>query len=271
VYPALGALPVASIDTAMVMKVLEPLWREKQETAARVRSRIERILSWATVRGFRAGDNPARWRGHLDQLLARRSKRGIRHLPAMPYGDVPAFMAELREREGISARALELAILTGARTTEVLHANWSEIDFGARVWTIPAARMKARKEHRIPLSDRALEILSGLPRKGARVFEGHTAHMAMLKVLQRMGHTGLTVHGFRSSFRDWAAEQTSFPTEVAEQALGHTISNAVERAYRRGDLFQKRARLMGAWGEFCARPSGTGMVVALRDKRNPRC
>jgi integrase len=258
VYPVLGLLPVASIDTALTMKVLEPLWRDKQETAARVRARIERVLSWATVRGFRQGDNPARWRGHLDQLLARRSKRGIRHLPAMPYDDVPTFMDELRQRDGVSARALEFATLTGARTSEVLKARWSEIDTKAGVWTIPAERMKARREHRIPLSGRALELLSALPRKGARVFEGHTAHMAMLKVLQRMGHVGLTVHGFRSAFRDWAAERTSFPAEVAEQALGHAISSAVERAYRRGDLFEKRRRLMEAWANYCAQPQGKG-------------
>jgi integrase len=195
VYPAIGPLPVASIDTPLILKVLEPLWRDKQETAARVRARIERVLSWATVRGYRQGDNPARWRGHLQHMLARRSKRGIRHLAAMPYGELAGFMRELRQREGVAPRALEFCILTAARTSEVLHATWDEIDLDAKVWTVPAERMKAGKEHRVPLSGRAVAILSVLPRKGAYVFEGHRAHMAMLKVLQRMGRGDLTVHG----------------------------------------------------------------------------
>jgi len=180
----------------------------------------------------------------------------------MPYGDVPAFMGELRQRDGVAARALEFAILTGTRTSEVLNAEWREIDGG--VWTIPAGRMKARQEHRVPLSPRTLEILSGLPPKGARIFEGHTAHMAMLKVLQRMGHAGLTVHGFRAAFKTWASECTSFPAEVTEQALAHTIASAVERAYRRGDLFEKRRRLMGAWADYCGKPAPSGEVVPWR-------
>jgi integrase len=266
VYPTIGALPVDAIDTALVMKVVEPLWRDKQETAARVRARMERVLSWATVRGYRQGENPARWRGHLDQLLARRSKaRGVRHLAAMPYGELPAFMGELHQREGVTARALEFCILTAARTTEVLQASWEEVDLDAKVWTVPAERMKARREHRVPLSESAVAILSALPRKkDTRVFEGHTAHMAMLKVLQRMGRGDLTVHGFRSSFRDWASEQTSFPAEVCEQALGHTINNAVERAYRRGDLFDKRRRLMDSWSDYCSKPVATGKVLPIR-------
>ena len=266
VYPTLGALPVDAIDTTLVMKVVEPLWRGKQETAARVRARIERVLSWATVRGYRQGENPARWRGHLDQLLARRSKAcGVRHLAAMSYGELPTFMGELRQREGVAARALEFCILTAARTTEVLHANWNEMDLDAKVWTVPAERMKARRKHRVPLSESAVAILSALPRKkDGRVFEGHTAHMAMLKVLQRMGHSDLTVHGFRSSFRDWAAERTSFPREVAEKALAHAIPSAVEAAYRRGDLFEKRRRLMEAWADFCTSPPAGRKVLSMR-------
>jgi integrase len=261
VYPTLGTLPVASIDTALVMKTLESLWDEKQETAVRVRARIERVLSWAAVRGFRQGDNPARWRGHLDQLLARRKRGAIRHLPALPYSDVPEFVGELHQHDGIAARALEFAILTGARTSEVLGAKWSEID--SDVWTVPGGRTKARRDHRVPLSARALEILSSLPRKGPYVFEGHTAHMTLLKMLRRMGRAGLSVHGFRSSFRTWAGERTSFPHEVCEQALGHAISSAVERAYQRGDLFVKRRRLMQAWAEYCGKPATMGKVLAI--------
>jgi integrase len=266
VYPVIGPLPVAAIDMPLILKVLEPLWGEKQETAARVRARIERVLSWAAVRGHRSGENPARWRGHLDQVLARRNKRGIRHLPAMPYSDVPGFMGELRQQHGVAAHALEFCILTGTRTKEVLGARWDEIS--GDVWTIPAARMKTGKEHRIPLSRRALEILSSLPRKGALVFQGHTAHMAMLKVLQHK-HAGLTVHGFRSSFRDWAGEQTNFPNEVCEQALGHSISSAVEKAYRRGDLFEKRRRLMADWATYATgspAKSRGGKVLSLRGR-----
>ena len=266
VYPALGPLPVSSIDTAIVMKALEPLWHEKQETAARVRARIERVLSWATVRGFRQGENPARWHGHLDQLLARRSKaHGVRHLAAMPYGELPGFMGELRQRDGVAARALEFCVLTATRTGEVLGAEWSEIE--GDVWIVPGKRTKTRKEHRVPLSSRALEILTGLPRNGTRVFEGHTAHMAMLKVLQRMRRADLTVHGFRASMRTWAGEQTGFPHEVCEQALGHTISNAVERTYQRGDLFKKRRRLMDAWADYCAGAAAGDKVVQLPARR----
>jgi integrase len=264
VYPALGALPVSEIDTGMIMKVLEPLWREKQETAARVRARIERVLAWATVRGFRQGDNPARWNGHLDQLLPRRSKRSIRHLAAMPYGDVPAFMAELRQREGVAARALELCFLTVLRTKELLGGRWSEIE--GNVWTVPADRMKNRQEHRVPLSDAAVAAFKALPRKGAHMFEGHTAHMVLLEVLQDM-RPGLTVHGSsRSSFRDWAAECTNFPREIAEKALAHTIGDETERAYQRGDLLEKRRRLMAAWATYCGgKPQqATGKVLPIR-------
>jgi integrase len=262
VYPALGHLPVSSIDTGMIMRVLEPLWREKQETAARVRARIERVLSWATVRGFRQGDNPARWKGHLDQLLPRRSKRDIRHLAAMPYGDVPAFMRELRERDGVAARALVLCILTVLRTDELLGGRWSEIE--GNVWIVPANRMKNRKEHRVPLSDAAVAAFKALPHNGPRMFEGHTAHMVMLKVLQRMRPgSGLTVHGFRSSFRDWAAECTNFPSEIAEKALAHTVGDETQRAYQRGDLLEKRRRLMQAWASYCSGKQVADKVLTM--------
>jgi integrase len=252
VYPSIGALPVASIDTPLVLKVIEPLWRDKQETASRVRARIERVLSWATVRGYRQGDNPARWRGHLDQLFPRRSKREERHQPAMPYSDVPGFIRELNQREGISARALEFCILTAARTSEVLGARWDEVNLDAKVWTIPGKRMKAGKEHRVPLSERAVAILVNMPRKGARIFEGCADPTVMLRLLQRMGHAGLTVHGFRSTFMDWAHECTNHPKIVIDMALAHKVGDKVEAAYRRGDLFEKRRKLMEAWAQACA-------------------
>jgi integrase len=260
-YPVMGDLPVSSIDTPIVMKVIEPLWNTKQETAARLRARIERVLSWATVRGLRSGENPARWRGHIDQLLAQRNKaRTTRHLPAMSYGEIPAFMRELREREGIAERALELCILTAARTGEVLHAPWSEFDLAEKAWTIPAARMKSGSEHRVPLSERAVAILAKLPRKGAHLFEGHRAHMTMLKALHRMGRRDLTVHGFRSSFRTWAGERTAFPPDLAEAALAHVIGSKTERSYNRGTLFEKRRKLMEAWASYCSKAPADDVV-----------
>jgi integrase len=248
---------VASIDTPLILKVIEPLWRDKQETAARVRARIERVLSWATVRGYRQGDNPARWRGHLDQLFPRQNKREERHQAAMPYRDVPGFIHGLK---------LQFLILTAARTSEVLGAKWDEIDPDAKLWTVPGERMKAGREHRVPLSERAVAILTSMPRKGARVFEGISDATTMLRLLQRMDHT-VTVHGFRSSFRDWAAEQTSFPREVIEMALAHQTISKVEAAYLRSDLFEKRRRLMAAWADFCTKPAATGATVtALRQR-----
>jgi integrase len=272
VNPMFGALPVRAIDTALVMKAIEPIWNEKPETASRVRGRIESILDWAAARGYRAGENPARWRGHLDKLLPKKTKvRRVEHHAALPYGEIAAFVAELREQEGVGARALEFAILTAARTGEVIGAQWDEFDLAERLWTIPAARMKAGKEHRVPLSDAALVILEDLQkvRHGDFVFPGGKAkrpisNMAMLMLLRRMGRGDLTAHGFRSSFRDWAAERTGFPAEVAEMALAHTVADAVERAYRRGDLFQKRRQLMDAWARFCtATPAAGGKVVSL--------
>jgi integrase len=271
VNPIIGALPVQAIDTTLVMKAVEPIWNEKPETASRVRGRIEAILDWATARGFRAGENPARWRGHLDKLLPKKTKvRRIEHHAALPYREIAAFVAELRSQEGIAARALEFAILTAARTGEVIGALWGELDLADRLWTIPAERMKADKEHRVPLSDAAIAILEDLQRvrQGDYVFPGGRAgrpisNMAMTMTLRRMGRGELTVHGFRSSFRDWAAERTGFPAEVAEMALAHAVSDKVEAAYRRGDLFQKRRQLMDAWARYCATPAPAGKVVSF--------
>jgi len=269
-FPVLGELPVATIDTALVMKSLEPIWEAKPETAGRVRGRIEAVLDWAVARNYRTGDNPARWRGHLDKLLpARRRLARVKHHPALPSRDLPAFIVELRAQVGVSARALELAILTAARTGEVIGATWGEIDKGAKVWTVPAERMKGGRAHRVPLCERALEILKSLPREGDHVFGGARAgkplsQMALLMTLRRMGRGGLTVHGFRSTFRDWAAERTSFPREVAEAALAHAIPDKVEAAYRRGDLLERRRQLMEAWSKYCASGPGTAAVVPIR-------
>jgi integrase len=258
VYPIIGNLSVASIDTALVIRVIEPTWSAKPETAGRIRGRIESILDWAKVRGFRAGDNPARWRGHLDKLLpSRRKVKPVKHHAALPFGEMPAFMADLRSREGISACALELLILTAARSGEVIGARWGEFDFKAKSWTIPRDRMKGGREHRVPLSDRVLDILSALPREGGYVFPGARkgvplSNMAMLELMRGM-RPGYVPHGFRSTFRDWAAERTNYPNHVAEMALAHAVGDAVEAAYRRGDLFEKRRQLMVEWAKYCAR------------------
>ena len=272
VNPVFGSLPVQNIDTALVMKAIEPIWSEKPETASRVRGRIEAILDWATARGFRVGENPARWRGHLDKLLPKKTKvRRVEHHAALPFAEMGTFLAELRKQSGVGARALEFAILTAARTGEAIGARWEELDLTERTWTIPAERMKAEKEHRVPLSDAAHPILEELAkvRHDDFVFPGDRAdrplsNMAMTMTLRRMGRGDLTVHGFRSSFRDWAAERTGFPAEVAEMALAHTVADKVEAAYRRGDLFQKRRQLMEAWARFCTTaPADRGKVVAL--------
>ena len=261
VYPIIGALPVAAIDTGLVLKVIEPIWNEKPDTAGRVRGRIELVLNWATVREYRAGDNPARWRGHLENVLPKRSKvRPVQHHKALPYGELPAFMAELREQKFISARALEFTILTAVRTSEAIGAEWSEFNFAEKIWTVPGVRMKSGRDHRVPLSDRALAILPALPREGQFVFPGGKAgkplsNMAMLELVRGMKGDGLTVHGFRSTFRDWAADRTSYANHVVEMALAHTVKDAVEKAYRRGDLFEKRARLMAEWATYCEGPA----------------
>jgi integrase len=268
-YPVIGNLPLQMIDTSLVMKVIEPIWSEKPETANRLRGRIESVLDWATVRGYRDGENPARWRGHLDQLLPARSKvRKTKHHSALPYAELAAFLVKLREQDGVAARALEFTILTAARTSETIGGKRGEIDEKNKVWTVPAERMKAGKEHRVPLSEPALQIFAGGDKSGDFLFPGRgdgepLSNMAMLTVLRRMGRGDLTVHGFRSTFRDWAAEQTKFSNELIEMALAHSIGDKVEAAYRRGDLFEKRKKLMDAWAEYCGRHGRTGKVVPL--------
>jgi integrase len=238
--PVFGKLPVQLVDVGLVMKAIEAIWSTKPETAGRVRGRIERILDWAKVRGFRDGENPAQWRGRLDHLLPARGKvRRVKHHAALPYAELPAFVATLRERDAVAARALEFAILTAARTNEVLGATWSEIDLDGRVWTTPAERMKAGREHRVPLGDRAIQVIKGMmtTKQNNYVFCGDRraalSNMSLLMLLRRMGRNDITTHGFRSTFRTWAAERTSFPREVVEAALAHTVGNKVEAASRR--------------------------------------
>ena len=254
--PVIGGLSVDQIELAHVVKVLEPIWTEKTETASRLRGRIEHVLTYATVRGYRHGDNPARWRGNLDAVLPKPSKvRGGQHFKALPFADMPAFMADLRQRKGISARALEFAILTAARSGEVRGATWDEIDLDNRLWAIPAERMKASKAHRVPLTDGTAKLLEGLPRlqETDLVFPasqgGKLSDMSLTAVLRRM-KADATVHGFRSTFRDWTAERTAYPNEVIEKCLAHAIGDKVEAAYRRGDLLQRRRRLMADWEAF---------------------
>jgi integrase len=267
VYPALGDLPIAAVDTGLVMQVLEPIWHDKPETASRVRGRIESVLDWATARGYRQGDNPARWRGHIQNLLPAKTKvREVEHHKAVPYAELGDFMVALRQREGVAARALEFVILTATRSGDVRGARWGDIDLGNKVWTVP--RTKTGKPHKVPLSDAALALLATLPREGEYVFIGSRAgkplsDMSLLAVMKRMGRDEKP-HGFRSTFSDWCAEQTAYPSEVREMALAHTVSDKVEAAYRRGDMFAKRARLMADWARFCASPSAKGEVVALR-------
>jgi integrase len=262
VYPQFGEFPVQAVDVGLVMKSVEPIWATKPETASRVRGRIESILDWATARGYRQSDNPARWRGHLENLLPKRNKvQRVAHHAALPYLEIAAFMAELREQDGIAPRALEFAILTAARTGEVIGARWDEINMAERLWTVPADRMKGGREHRVPLSDAAMAIIDAMAaiRTGEFVFSGGKAgrplsNMALLMTLRRIGRSDLTAHGFCSTLRDWAAERTNFPAEVAEMALAHVLSDKVEAAYRRGDPFEKRRQLVDAWAKFCATP-----------------
>lgn len=269
-YPVIGSLSVASIDTAHITKIIEPIWAEKTETASRVRGRIELVLDWAKARHYRTGENPARWRGHLDKLLPARSKVSkVRHHPAMAYTDLPSFMPRLREVSGIAARTLEFTILTAVRTSEAIGATDAEFDLVEKVWTIPAERMKADRPHRVPLCDRAVEILQSTPREARSpyVFPGAKrgkplSNMAMLEVLRGMdGTEGLTVHGFRSTFRDWAAERSSFPREIAEAALAHTVRDKTEAAYQRGDMLEKRRRLMTAWADYVSTAPASGSNV----------
>jgi integrase len=273
--PVIGALPVQSIDTPTVMRVLTPIWATKTVTATHVRARIESILDWAKVAGHREGENPARWAGHLEQLLPAKTRIApVQHHPALPYAELPAFMATLRQHPDLTARALKFTILTAARTDEVRLADWSEIDLAMRTWTIPAARMKMKREHHVPLSDAAVALLEALPSAGSRaglVFPGFRrgrpfAKMAMLLLVRRLGQSVATVHGFRSTFSTWAAESTSFPSEVVELALAHTDGGSqTALAYRRTDQFEQRVRLMQAWGAFCAgRLQASGEVIELR-------
>jgi integrase len=274
--PILGALSVADIDTPLVLRVLEPIWNKKPETASRVRGRIESVLAWAAVRGYRPkGDNPARWKGHLNQALPKRSRVAVvNHHKAMPYAEVPTFMPQLLAREGIAAQALAFTIMTAARSGEVLGARWSEIDLENETWTVPAGRMKAGKEHRVPLAPQVIELLHSLPRDAVAsdgyLFIGAAAgatlcHTAMSAVLKRM-KLDVVPHGFRSSFSTWAGEQTNFAREVVEQSLAHVIGNKVEAAYKRTTLFDKRRKLMDAWAKYCLTPpakTSTDNVVAI--------
>ena len=268
---------VETIGTRDVLEVLQPLWQRTPETAERLRGRIENVLDAAKAKGLRTGENPARWRGHLDQLLPKRQRLSRGHHAALPYADVPAFIADLRGREATAARALEFAILTAARSGEVLGATWAEIDMDGFIWTVPAARMKAGREHRVPLSARAVELLKGLDvaraepaRSSDPVFAGAKgkplSSMALAMLLRRMG-SSVTAHGFRSAFRDWASETTGFPHEVCEMALAHTIGNKAEAAYRRGDLFNKRRGLMDAWANYCAENAANVVRLAAGNAR----
>lgn len=257
--PIIGALPVADVDTDLVVKVLSPIWATKTETATRVRGRIESVLDWATVSRFRQGDNPARWRGHLENLLADPNRIApVRNHPALPWREVPAFMVLLRQCRGIAARAAEFTILTAARSGEVRGATWDEVDLDAKLWTVPAVRMKAGKEHRVPLSTAAMALLVAMPRRKGLIFHGRyeiaaLSDMSLTAVLRRMDRGDITIHGFRSSFRDWCAEAVgnSFSREVCEHALAHSLPDKVEAAYRRGDLLEKRVMLMQAWADYC--------------------
>lgn len=269
-FPIIGNLPPAEVTTAHVLEVLQPIWTTKQETASRVRNRMELVLDAAKVRGMRDGENPARWRGHLDKLLPKKAKGSTRkHHAALPWSELPAFMAEVRQHDSLSFQAIAMTILTACRTSEVLGATWAEIDREARTWTIPASRMKAGREHRVPLSDAVLQLLDSLPRlagspflfPGARVGRP-LSNMSMLMGLRRMGRDDLTMHGFRSTFRDWAAERTNYPREVCEMALAHTVATGAEAAYWRGDIFEKRRALLADWAAFATSTPAENVIQA---------
>jgi len=260
VYPVFGGLDVKFIDTGLITKCLEPIWLNKNETAGRVRGRIECVLDWATAHKYRVGENPARWKGHLDKLLAKPSKvQKTEHHSALPYSEINGFIDRLHQQEGIAAKCLEFTILTAARTGEAIGATWDEIDLNAKTWTIPAVRMKAEREHSIPLSSNAMSIINDMAaiRTNDYVFPSTKkglSNMAMLAVLKRMDRADITVHGFRSTFRDWSAEETNYPNHVLEMALAHAIKNDSEEAYRRGDLMKKRCLLMEDWAMYCNTP-----------------
>jgi integrase len=269
--PIMGALPVQDVDTSLVLKVIRPIWYAKPVTASRVRGRIESVLNWAAANTYRSGDNPARWRGHLDKLLpALKKESRVKHYAALPYDQVAAFMDQLRKQGGTAARALEFTILTAARTGEAIGARHEEFDLDKALWIIPATRMKASREHRVPLSRRAVEIVRAqLKMDGDFVFPGlkeraSLSSTAMLMLLRRMNRSDLTVHGFCSTFRDWSAEQTAYPREVCEMALAHAVGDKVEAAYRRGDLFEKRQHLAADWAKHCEQSTKARKVTPIR-------
>lgn len=280
-FPVIGAIPVGDVDLPLIRKVLDPIWTEKNETASRLRQRLEKILDWATVNGYRTGENPARWKGYLDHLLPKPSKVQDReHHAALPYDQISQFMGDLRAQKGMGALALEFTILTAARTGEAIGATWEEIDLEKRLWTVPAVRMKAGKEHEIPLSRRAVEIIQTLEvtRTGDFLFPGGKegaplSNMAMAQTLKRMKRLDITVHGFRSTFRDWAAEQTDYPREVIEHAISHQLKDKAEAAYHRSTMLEKRRKLMEAWAEFCVaeEPKAANLDTGKHqpDRRDP--
>jgi integrase len=276
--PCFGHVPVGAVNIGFVMAVLDGIWTEKPETASRVRGRIESVLDWATAREYRTGENPARWASLKYMLPARSKIAGVKHHAALPFRDIGDFMILLRRQSGNAALALEYIILTAARLGEVRNATWAEIDLEGRLWVIPASHTKTNRDHRVPLGAPAMAILNHMAglrtddRPGALVFpgarEGRPLSDASIVAAVRAAGSNVTIHGFRSSFRDWAGELTNFPREVAEQALAHQVGNAVENAYRRGDALEKRRLLMDAWSTYCARPATTGDVINLTDRKN---
>jgi integrase len=271
ISPVIGKIPVKEIDTPVIVKAIRPMWDRIPVSASRVRGRIEAILDWATVSKFRQGENPARWNGYLEYLLpAARKIAPVKHYAAMPYADVPAFMIKLRATDSTVARALEFLILTATRSGEARGATWDEIELTEKVWTIPGTRMKAGRDHRVPLSPRALEIV-GKHGKGA-VFPGRgggtVSEGGVKYLMQQLGADAVTPHGFRSAFRDWAGNETAFARDVAEAALAHRVGNEVELAYRRGDALEKRRRLMDAWSAYCGKPVPTGATITPIRKAN---
>jgi integrase len=277
--PVIGDFDVAAVDVGLILKILEPIWTTRTETASRLRGRIEKILDWATSRGYRPETvaNPARWKGHLETLLPRPTKvRAVQHLRALPYTQVAGVLAELAKDDSVGARALELCILTACRSGEVISARWAEVDLAGATWTIPAARVKSGRTHRVPLSQAALAVLERLlwwkSALGSELlFPGVNpskpiGKASMIKALRKID-PHVTVHGFRSSFRSWAAEQTNYPREICEQALGHALGSKVESAYLRSDFLEKRKKLMQAWGQYCLRFYSTGSVIRIREQK----
>jgi integrase len=271
VSPVFGDLPVQAIDVGLVMKTLEPIWHTLPDTASRIRGRIEAILDWARVRGYRSGENPARWKGHLDHLLPRPSKlKTNRHHTSLPYAEIGTFMISLRERDGVASRALEFVILTAARKNEVIGMRWAEIDLATKVWVVPATRMKAGHEHRVALSDQAVALLERMQQvpESEFVFPGQRratlSGAAIDKLLRNRMKSGVCMHGFRATFRTWAAERTSFPREVVETALAHAVGDKVEVAYQRSDLLAQRHRLMAAWADYSDQEPVSADVISIR-------